>query len=373
MKVVVFVHPDTDAFWTQVTLSGIADEIARKRYTAEILDVKEVREIDFDRVFAGEKKRLLLYIGNSALHLPRDLHHLAANGVHTVLANHETDLLSGNCSKVLLDYRGGMHKSICYLTANGRRRIAFFGVNPSSSTDLLKKSFFAEYLQKQGASAERDIYFNHANIESCIAAFLQNYKLYNAVICANDIVALALIRACTERGVRVPEDLYVASCGGSSLITEAAKIPVTSVFADQHEVGRQAVLAYATLYKNHCDVALTFHVKAKLTVRASTAFAPDPGDIFDDPGDASMQPDVNFYIDPAIRKLLTVETLLRECDELDRDILHGLLTGETYPSLAARLYTSENVIAYRVKRMGRITGTNGREELTALISPYLQV
>lgn len=370
MKVFVFVHPDTDAFWTQVTLGGIADEIARKRYTAEYLQDKDVRSIDFDRVFAGEKKRLLLYLGNSPLNLPRDLRHLAANGVHAVLANHETDLLFGNCSKVLLDYRGGMHRSICYLTANGRDRIAFFGVNPSSSTDLLKKNFFAEYLQKKGGSVERDIYFNHADIESCIAAFLRNYTLYNAVICANDIVALALIRACTERGVRVPEDLYVASCGGSSLVTEAAQIPVTSVFADQHEVGRQAVLAYATLYKNHCDVALTFRVRAKLTVRASTAFAPDPGEIFDAP-DTSEQADVNFYTDPTVHRLLTIETLLKSCDELDRDIILGLLRGETYPSLAAKLYTSENVIAYRVKRMGRVTGTSGREELTALLASYL--
>lgn len=372
MKVVVFVHPDTDAFWTQVTLGGIADEIARKRYAVEYVDAREVREIDLDRVFAGEKKRLLLYLGNSAIRLPADLEYLTANGVHVVLANHETDLLLGSCSKVLLDYRGGMHKSVRYLTANGRDRIALFGINPSSSTDLVKKNFFAEYLQRKGGSAERDIYFNHASVDGCIAAFLQNHTLYNAVICANDIVALALMRALTEHGVRVPEDLYVVSCGGSSLITEAAKIPVTSVFADQHEVGRQAVLAYAALYKNHCDIALTFHVKAKLTVRASTAFAPDAGDAVGT-GASPLQADVNFYKDPTVRKLLTIETLLRECDELDRDILHGLLRGEAYPALATRLYTSENVIAYRIKRMGRIAGTNGREELTALISPYLQV
>ncbi len=58
-----------------------------------------------------------------------------------------------------------------------------------------------------------------------------------------------------------------------------------------------------------------------------------------------------------------------------------MLSGRRSPSAAlpmrshesaTRLYTSENVIAYRVKRMGRITGTNGREALTSLLAPYLR-
>ena len=369
MKVVVFVHPDTDAFWTQVSLGGIAEEIARKRYSVVYADVEKVTDIDLDRIFADEPRRLLLYIGNSAHCLPADLQYLTANGVHVILVNHETDLLTGNCSKVLLDYRGGMYTSVQYLCAHGRKRIALFGINPCSSTDLVNTQVFTEYLLKNDGSPERDIYYNHANVQSCIAAFLQSHTLYNAVICANDIVALALIRALTKEGVRVPEDLYIVSCGGSSLVTEAAKIPVTSVFADQHEVGRQAVLAYATLHKNPCDIALTFYVKAKLTVRASTDFAPD---IRCSPEvSPAPQIDVNFYNDPTVRELLAVETLLRNCDELDRSIITELLRGKAYSAVAEQLYTSEHVITYRVKRMGKYINTTGREELVAMLSRYL--
>ena len=271
MKVVVFVHPDTDAFWTQVSLGGIAEEIARKRYSVVYADVEKVTDIDLDRIFADEPRRLLLYIGNSAHCLPADLQYLTANGVHVILVNHETDLLTGNCSKVLLDYRGGMYTSVQYLCAHGRKRIALFGINPCSSTDLVKKQFFTEYLLKNDGSPERDIYYNHANVQSCIAAFLQSHTLYNAVICANDIVALALIRALTKEGVRVPEDLSIVGFDDIPL-SRYTTPPLTTVRQNRTELGKSAFYALTSLMNSVPISTLLLH--AELIVRESSGPAP---------------------------------------------------------------------------------------------------
>ncbi|MBQ8836550.1 MAG: substrate-binding domain-containing protein [Clostridia bacterium] len=372
MTIKIYIHPEfKDTFWTQLSLKATNAEITRKRYTAEYLDAESVTDIDFDKVYEGDEKRLLLYIGHSVGGTPEDLKVLADHGVHVILLNYESSVLSGSCSKVLLNYRDGMQKTISYLTANRHDRIALFGINPNSSTDMLKDSYFVEYLRERGGNPTRDIYYNYGSISGCFARFAENCHDYNAVICSNDVVALALIQNLKEIGVRVPEDMYVTACGGSSMLSSVASTTITSVFADQYELGRQAVLTYAYLYKNPCDVALSVKVEAKLTVRASTNYDPDPGR--DLVTTLSKQvPNVDFYDDPVIQKIFSVEALLLNSDDLDRGILDGILVGETYPSIAERLFTSENVISYRIKRMCKITGTAKKSELVALLAPYLK-
>ena len=372
MNIKIYIHPEfKDTFWTQLSLKATNAEITRKRYTAQYIEAENVADIDFDKIYENDDKRILLYIGHSVSGTPEDLKILTDNGVHVILLNYESSVLSGNCSKVLLNYRDGMQKSISYLTANKHDRIALFGINPNSSTDMLKDSYFVEYLRERGGNPTRDIYYNYGSIDGCFGRFAENRADYNAVICANDVVALALIQNLKKIGVHVPNDIYVTACGGSSMLSSIASTTITTVFADQYELGRQAVLTYSYLYKNPCDIALSVKVEAKLTVRASTNFDPDPGQNIV----TSLQkqvPNIDFYDDPVIQKIFTVEGLLLNCDELDRGILKGILDGETYPSIAEKLYTSENVISYRIKRMCKITGTNKKSELVTLLEPYLK-
>ena len=372
MQIKIYIHPEfKNAFWTKLSLKALSAEIKRKRYSALYLEADSVREIDFDSVYEADEKRLLLYVGHSVSGTPADLKYLSDRGVHVLLFNYESEVLGGNCSKVLLNYRDGMQKIISYLHANKHDRIALFGINPNSATDLLKDSYFLEYLREHGGNPTRDIYYNYGSISGCFSRFAENHTDYNAVICANDIVALALMQDLKRIGVRVPEDMYVTACGGSSMISTITSTTITTVSADQYELGRQAVLTYAYLYKNPCDVAITVKVEAKLTPRASTNYDAEMGEI---PFTSLTKqvPHVDFYDDPVIQSIFSIEALLLGSDDLDRGILEGILKGETYPTLAERLYTSENVISYRIKRMCKTTGCQKKSELCALLSPYLK-
>ena len=372
LRIKIYVHPEsTESFWAQLSLKAVGVEITRKRYTAEYIDVPYVKDIDFDAEFEGYEKRVLLYIGYSLTSAPYDLKYLTDLGIHVLLLNYESSVLSGGCSKVLLNYRDGMQKSISYLVANRHDRIALFGVNPNSPTDILKDQYFVEYLRERGGNPSRDIYYNYGSISGCFTRFAENRTDYNAVICANDVTALTLLRLLKENGVRVPEDLYITSCGGSTMLAERSNPTITTIAADQYEIGRQAILTYANLMKNPCDIAMTVKVAAKLTVRGSTNFDPNPGiDIFSP--QLTAYPNVDFFADPDAQTALNAESLLLSSDELDQGILDGILAGETYPSIAERLYTSENVISYRIKRMCKITGCQKKSELVALLSPYMK-
>lgn len=371
MRIRIYIQPDTkDAFWAKLSQKAVAAEILHKRYTPVYIEAPTAADIDFDKVFDEGEKRVLLYIGYSVQKTPADLSFLAENGIHTLLLNYGFPFLSSSCSRVLLNYRDTIEKCIAYLVANGRGRIALFGINPSSSTDRLKEQYFSEHPRGRGEGHSRDVYYNYASIGDCYADFSAHCAAYNAVICANDITALTLLRRLKADGVRVPEDMYIMSCGITTMLAERPTTSITTVSADLSEIGTQAVFTYAMLMKNPGDISLTVRIAPKLTVRASTDFAPDPK-----PDALSQQaafPTLfDFYADPIAQNFFSAENLLLGSDELDHGILDGILAGDTYPVIAERLFTSENVISYRIKRMCRLTGCTKKSELIELLKPYI--
>lgn len=371
MDVKIYVNPEyKDALWSTLAIKAINAEIMRKRYTPVFIDAPEVSKIDFDNLYEPGEKRLMVYIGAQLAITPAVLARFNDYGVHVVFLNYESQSLVSGHSKILLNYKDGMRKTINYLLSCGRENIALYGINPNSSTDMIKDAFFADYLAFRGGNPSRDIYYNYASQRGCYARFAENCRSYDAVICANDVVALALICHLREEGVRVPEDLFVVSFG-STVLASMANPTITSVSVDHEELGRQAILAYAYLYKNPGDITLTAKVDAKLRIRASTAHMPDRGkDLF--ASFLPQTPNVNFYDDPITQRVFEAETLLLGCDELDFGILKGILRGETYPHIAEQLFTSENVISYRIKRMCKTTGFTKKAELVALLAPYFK-
>ncbi len=372
MRIFIYVQPEAkETFWTKQTQKAIAAEILRKRHTAVYLEGATASAIDLDAAFAGEEKRILLYVGTSLQKTPLDLAFLAEHGVHIIRIHSGSDAFPADCSRVLLNYQDALEKAVHYLTGNGHDRIALFGVNPYSHTDMEMKKYFSKYLSRKGASPQRDIYYSRGSIADCYANFFPYRAAYNAVICVNDMAAVTLLHRLKKEGVRVPEDIYLISCGLSSVFAEHPSTAITTVSADRDEISAQAVFAYATLLKANSDVALTLRVAARLTVRASTNFDPIPWeDHFVVPVPPSVP--IDYFADPATQNFYSIESLLHGYDEVDSGILSGLLAGESYSSIAEKLFTSRNMVSYRVKRMCRLTGCSKKEELITLLRPYLE-
>ncbi len=375
MRIVIYIHPDCkESFWSRFSLRAVSAEILRKRYTPVYIENTAIADIDLDTVFTPNEKKVIMYIGFSPKNTINDLAYLAFKGVHTLLLNYGYEEFSGTCSRVLLNCRDAMEKSLAYLLSHNRDRIALFGANPASSTDKLRLEVFAQYQNSVGRCLEEDTYYNLGAISECREKFVSNISKYNAVICVNEVAAFLLLRWLRDSNINVPRDLFVISCGYSTMLAEHSVPSLTSVAADQEQTGIQAVNAYSSLMKNLANVALTVLVEAKLTVRGSTDFAPANGTLAFVPENAGLPTanSLDFYSDPSVRRFFDIEMLLLQSDDLDRGILDGLLAGDTYPKMSERLYTSENVISYRIKRMCKITGTASKSELIELITPYLK-
>jgi hypothetical protein len=83
--------------------------------------------------------------------------------------------------------------------------------------------------------------------------------------------------------------------------------------------------------------------------------------------------DVNFYDDPIVSEIMKIETLLTKSEPIDFKILEGIANAIPYSTLSQQLYTSENAIKYRIKRLLKISGITSKEVLFSLLSTYFDV
>ncbi len=91
-----------------------------------------------------------------------------------------------------------------------------------------------------------------------------------AIFCGNDTMALGVIRALVERGLRVPEDVSVT---GFDDVPEAGFFlpPLTTVRQDFGEVGRQALRTLVDRMSGAIPAGFRVRVAPELIVRASVA------------------------------------------------------------------------------------------------------
>jgi len=66
-----------------------------------------------------------------------------------------------------------------------------------------------------------------------------------------------------------------------------------------------------------------------------------------------------------------MESFIGRCDELDLQILAGLLRHQTYAALSEDLFLAENALKYRLRRMLGWLGLANRQILLEHLSAYL--
>lgn len=260
----------TNPFYARVSLGAAA------ALGADFQVVFSVPEIGDDPVATLARLRGLRLAGALVAAPSHELLRVLAPDLPTVVLD-APGTISGR-PRVDLDVAGGARQLAAHLVGLGHRRVAYVAALPETETFAVRRdalahglaSSGAELVQIDGLASEVDAGAAHT---VCLGAIADLERAnVTAVVCATDLHAYGLLRACAERGVAVPDRWSVA--GFDDLPLSAYVTPaLTSVSFPADELGRAAGRLLAALVSGERDASESAPVTVlpvSLAVRAST-------------------------------------------------------------------------------------------------------
>lgn len=362
MRIPILIEPAyRRSVWCRQTLNGLFAEAKRKKYTLRFVPGDVDAEWDEEELFGGGA-RLMIVAGTSVSWIPQALRTLEKRQVRAILINYDSFAQPSSHSVVRMDYVNAMRRLMGYLYQAGRRRVALFGFNPNSSADRIKAQFFTGVLRARGdAAPDRHVFRNEGDLRACFARFLPVAGEYDALICANDLVAVSALRQLRGAGIAVPERLFLAGFG-ESVLAQRVYPSITTAILDHEEMGRQAVTLFAYMHRQRVPVTASVRVACKLAVRQSTQGIPEAAGLALAPeGEAASA--VDFYRDAEVRALLEEEEFCFGLDELDWEILTLLAQGMPVEAVAERCQSTPSTVGYRIRQMQARAGADSRRAL----------
>lgn len=155
----------------------------------------------------------------------------------------------GRVTSLVPDEEGGAEEIVRYLVAAGRRRIAFINLPGLLAGELREKGFRAA-LREAGLApvgvfpaVRRAIYGDRAPslVASHMEALLNSGQKPDAILCGNDRVAMEVYAALARAGLRIPDDIAVASFDNQVELASRLDPPLTTMALPHRAMGRLAV------------------------------------------------------------------------------------------------------------------------------------
>jgi DNA-binding LacI/PurR family transcriptional regulator len=181
--------------------------------------------------------------------------------------------VSDRYSSVLVDNVAAVEEVVDHLVSTGKTRIAHIS-GPANWHEAIdrRKGWQRGLAHHQldadpGLSEEGD--WSSESGAAAMTALLDRVPDLDAVVAANDRMALGAMHVLRDRGLRIPEDVAVT---GFDDIEEAAWLapPLTSVHQPLDEMGRQAVRTLWSEVGAHETLPVAIPLRAELVIRAST-------------------------------------------------------------------------------------------------------
>ncbi|MBL4701301.1 MAG: LacI family DNA-binding transcriptional regulator [Phycisphaeraceae bacterium] len=175
----------------------------------------------------------------------------------------------------------GIHQAVEHLVSLGHKRIGFIGGDPKTTSAKNREVGYRKAIESQGLKINsQDICsgdYLAASSQSATQAILSQKNRPTALICANDMMAMVVIRTARSMGIQTPGDISVV--GFSDLhMAELCDPPLTSIRQPQREMGQLAIehVVSAIKYrlnqvKPASEIPVNENLETQLIIRESTS------------------------------------------------------------------------------------------------------
>lgn len=177
----------------------------------------------------------------------------------------------GISSMIASDNLGGAFQAVDYLCKSGHRNIMYISGPASTNTTKERKRGYLKALAKYGIAA-RPYYIRHGDYTAEYGYHTVMYqsipKEVTAILCGNDLIAIGVIKALSEREIRVPEDVSIIGYDDTE-IASLFSPTLTTVRQPSSWIGQFAVAAFFNCV-NNVAVEPNIVLNQELIVRKST-------------------------------------------------------------------------------------------------------
>jgi len=340
--------------WCELILRSLYDEVKRKR-----IDMQEITSPEqIER--PGSCVLLLGATREWISTLAKQVHNKNCHPIALDSRRPRAD--DQNMSTVMMDIHSSTQLALDYLHSLGRSRIAMYGINPNSASDMWRAEVFHLL-----TGSEEHIFFNDVSVADTFQKFIRVLEEYDSVLCANDYVAVSLLKRLQQQNYPVPEKLYIISYGNMNLC-RLTQPGITSISNDHEHFGKAALSICSMIERNRSISTINIQLHSRLHIRGTTEFQPyDP----DTKSSGQDQGGENrFYSDPEVAKLAKLETMFSQCDETDYALIRSVMDSLPYSAMAQQCYISETAAKYRVRKLEKLCGVSSRQELRTILKDF---
>lgn len=269
-------------------------------------------------------------------------------------------------------------KIISYFKKHGKNRIAYFGINPNSQSDLVKAHHL--YNMYQPFTPE-NLFCINKSFSECFASFVEKRNDYDAIICPNDFIAVALMKNLFPIDANYAESHFIIGFM-DSYISKFYHTSITSITYDIKAVLKAISNIYRTLNRGrHNFNSINIQLPNLINVRDSTQNAPlaeghclyknlsnsRPPLVFPDSIDFSYEKD------PEMSIILQIENMFENINNIDFRIIYEILSGSTNKTISEKLFISQQTLQYHTSHLFSSINAKTKTDFIDILSPYINI
>ncbi len=255
-------------------LSGIAEALAADGYAPIVIDAGNdaSRQIAFvENLLVQRVEGLILATVSSEDDV---VAHCVRRGLPVVLVNRAE--FRNRVSSVVSDDEQGMLIAVDHLVSLGHRQIGHIAGPRNTSTGVLRKDGFTKAMARHrltGPSEEAERFTRDCGLAPA-RNLIRKAKGLTAVVASNDLLALGVLDALRELGLRCPEDISVVGHNDMPLV-DLISPPLTTVRIEHRAMGREAAGLLLKELGAKTTASSRLVLKPELIVRGSTRSVAD--------------------------------------------------------------------------------------------------
>jgi DNA-binding LacI/PurR family transcriptional regulator len=175
---------------------------------------------------------------------------------------------------VSIDFEDGLRKAVVHLRKLGHRRIGFVGGNEGLRTSQIRLEAFQQALRHVGLTYHAKLVrygdYRVAGGDTAIRSLLKEPVRPTAVMTANDLTAIGVLRGLHVAGVNAPSEMSVVGFD-DIMLSDAISPSLTTIHISKREMAEACIKVLDHTKANVHKRGLLLSVGGSLRVRESTA------------------------------------------------------------------------------------------------------